>query len=262
MPARLDQILQAKAKEVEQAKAALPLAELTARVGNRQAERDFRAAIVQPGKLTLIAELKRKSPSRGMLRERFDPVRLAQEMEQAGASALSVLTDEPHFGGSLEFLRNAKQFTELPVLRKDFIIDPYQIYQAAFYQADAVLLIVRALTPAMLRQCVETAGELGLSALVEVHAADELGAALDAGAMIIGINHRDLATFELHPELSDQLVPRIPAGRVIVIESGLQTAADLKRVAGLGAHAVLIGESLMTAPSPAAKIQELFRTIW
>ena len=258
----LDDIVMAKRDEVEFAKGRLPLEDLKSRTANHLADRSFRKALTASGKLALIAELKRKSPSKGMLRERFDPVSLSQELERAGATALSVLTDEQFFGGSLDFLRNVKQFTGIPVLRKDFIVDPYQVYEAAWYQADAVLLIVRILEEEMLTQCLQVADRLGLDALVEVHSEEELTVALGAGAGLIGINHRDLMTFQLDPTLSDKLVPRIPAGKTIVVESGIQTSADIKRIRKLGAHAVLIGETLMIAPSPAAKIGELFAGTW
>lgn len=254
----LDDIVMSKYQEVEAAKAQLPLEEIQHRVGSYLAERSFGKALTVPGKLSLIAELKRKSPSRGMLRERFDPVSLAQTLQEAGASALSVLTDEIYFGGHLDFLRDAKQFTEIPVLRKDFIVDAYQIYQSAIYLADAVLLIVRVLTEEVLAQCLQAAETLGIEPLVEVHNESELSTALAAGAHVIGINHRDLRTFTIDPTLCERLISRIPAGKVIVAESGIQTAEDIRRLQRLGVHAVLIGEALMTSPDPAAKVRELF----
>ena len=258
----LDDIVRHKREEVEAAKARLPLEELQARVVHRLVERSFRRALNVPGKLSLIAELKRKSPSQGMLRERFDPVSLAQTLQAAGAAALSVLTDEAYFGGHLDFLRDAKQFTEIPALRKDFIVDPYQVYESVLYEADAVLLIVRVLPSDTLADCLQAADRLGLEPFVEVHSEDELHAALGAGAHVIGINHRDLRTFRLDPGLSERLIPRIPAGKLIVAESGLQTAEEVARMKRLGVHAVLIGEALMTAPDPAAKVRELFAGTW
>ena len=258
----LDEIVMTKQQEIEQAKKERPFEDLKAQLARHLTERGFRQAIHVPGKLSLIAELKRKSPSRGMLRERFDPVQLAQTMEKAGAAALSVLTDEAYFGGHLDFLRDAKAFTEIPVLRKDFVVDPYQVYEAAFYQADAILLIVRILTEEVLSECLQAADRLGLEALVEVHSETDLKTALNVGAHTIGINHRDLATFQLDATLAEQLVPKIPAGKVIVAESGLQTPADIQRMKRLGVHAVLIGEALMTAPDPAVKIRELFTSVW
>ena len=191
----LDEIVITKQKEVEEAKAARPLEQLKERVHRSDGTRDLRKALRVEGKLSLIAELKRKSPSKGMLRERFDPVSLAQNLQKAGAGALSVLTDEFYFGGSLDFLRDAKQFTEIPVLRKDFIVDPYQVYEAALYEADAVLLIVRILAEEVLIECMQAADTLGIEPFVEVHNEAELKIALSVGAHVIGINHRDLRTF-------------------------------------------------------------------
>ena len=258
----LDEIVSTKQREVEDAKQRVPFDDLKARLRSHLAERSFRHAISVPGKLSLIAEIKRKSPSKGMLRERFDPVHLAQTLQEAGAAALSVLTDEPYFGGHLDFLRDAKQFTEIPTLRKDFIIDPYQVYEAAFYEADAVLLIVRILTEEVLLQCMQAADTVGVEPFVEVHSEAELKLALGAGARVIGINHRDLRMFQIDPTLSEQLVPKIPSGKIIVAESGIQRAEEVQRMKRLGVHAVLIGEALMTAPNPAEKVKELFAGTW
>ena len=197
-----------------------------------------------------------------MLRERFDPIRLAQELQEAGASALSVLTDERYFGGHLDFLRDAHDFTEIPLLRKDFISEPYQVYEAAYAQADAVLLIARLLTDEQLRDLRLLAEQFGMEALVEVHQEEEVMRAVNSGASIIGINHRDLRTFAMHPDTTSRLAPHIPSGTVLVAESGVQSAADVKRLADLGVQAVLIGEALMTAPDVKAKVRELFSTVW
>lgn len=258
----LDDIVMTKQQEVQAAKERLPFDDLKARLANFLAERSFRKAVNVPGKLSLIAELKRKSPSRGMLRERFDPVSLAQQLQEAGAAALSVLTDETYFGGHLDFLRDAKQFTGVPILRKDFVIDPYQVYEAAFSGADAVLLIVRILSEEQIIQCMQAADGLGLEPLVEVHDESELKFALSCGAHVLGINHRDLRTLTIDPTLAERLIPRIPAGKTIVAESGIQTPADVQRLRKLGAHALLIGEALMTAPDPKAKVRELFTGTW
>ena len=255
-------ILNSKQQEVEAAKRQLPFGELKARVAHHEATRSFRQAIAQPGKLSLIAELKRKSPSKGMLRERFDPVSLAQTLQGAGASALSVLTDEPYFGGHVDFLRDVQQFTEIPVLRKDFLIDEYQLYQSAFYGADAVLLIARVLSQTQLRDYVQTAEAVGVEPLVEIHAEAEIERALACGADMIGINTRDLDTFQMQPQLVQQLLPRIPRDKTIIAESGLQTAEEVVQLKHLGVQAVLIGEALMTAPDAAAKVRELFHRVW
>ncbi len=259
----LDDILASKRRELDAARTTLPLEELQRRVPTRRVTRGFREALTSGDhRPALVAELKRKSPSRGMLRERFDPVRLAQELEAAGAAALSVLTDESYFGGHLEFLRDAHQFTEIPTLRKDFIIDPYQVYEAAHAQADALLLIVAALTEPRLAELIRLTEHVGLDALVEVHSDAELQTALRAGAQTIGINHRDLRTFTMDMTLSARLVPQIPRGRVIVAESGIHTPDDVRRLRDLGVHALLIGESLMVAPDPATKVRELFTDAW
>jgi indole-3-glycerol phosphate synthase len=257
----LDKIVESKQQEVAAAKQRLPLRELKARVAHHQAQRSLTEAIHQPGRLSVIAELKRKSPSKGMLRERFDPVSLAQTLQEAGAAALSVLTDEPYFGGHLDILRDVQQFTEIPILRKDFLIDEYQLYESACSGADAVLLIARLLSDAQLRDYLQLARSVGLEALVEVHAAEELERALAHPVQLIGINTRDLGTFQMQPALIEQLVPKIPKEKTIVAESGLQTAEELARLARLGVHAALIGEALMRAPDPAAKLRELLQGI-
>jgi indole-3-glycerol phosphate synthase len=189
-------------------------------------------------------------------------VRLAQELQEAGASALSVLTDEPFFGGSLQILRDVSAFTEVPRLRKDFILDPYQIYEAALHGADAVLLIVRLLDAAALRLCLETAHELGMDALVEVHADAELDRALEVGARIIGINHRDLDTLQMDMHLSERILARVPSGKILVAESGIHTAADVARMQALGVQALLIGEAIMLSSDVQQKVRALFSEVW
>jgi len=259
----LDEIIASKRKEVEVAKARRSLEEVKRRARPRNVPHRFRDALLDaPHTPALIAELKRKSPSAGMLRERFDPVRLAQELQEAGASALSILTDEPFFGGSLDMLQDVQAFVEIPVLRKDFVLEPYQIYEAAVYQAEAVLLIVRILTDAHLEECLRTAETLGLDALVEVHEEKELARALKAGATVIGINHRNLADFTMDPSLTARLAPQIPHTIPIVAESGLKTPDELQTLKAAGVRAVLIGETLMIAPDPAAKVRELFQGVW
>ena len=253
----LDEIVAHKREEVIVAQRALPLAELARRLTHHQRGRDFIGALRQSGRLALIAELKRQSPSRGMLRERFDPIEIAQTYQAGGASALSVLTDTRYFGGQLSFLRDIKDFTELPVLRKDFILDEYQIYESAHAAADAVLLIARLLAPGPLRRLVALAHALQLDVLAEVHAEAELDAVLAAGCQLIGINHRDLDTLAIDPELSERLVPQIPPECIIVAESGLHTRADVERMRALGVHAVLIGEAFMESADIAATMREL-----
>lgn len=258
----LDDILAAKRRELEAAKQRLPLDELRRRVDARQTRRPFKAALQHAKRPALIAELKRKSPSRGMLRERFDPVMLAQQLQEAGAAALSVLTDEPFFGGHLEFLRDVHQFTEIPSLRKDFLLEAYQVYEAVYYEADAILLIVGVLSESQLRQLLQVARQIQVEAIVEVHAEPELEIALAAGADIIGINHRDLRTFTIHPETTARLVPKIPKGTLVIAESGVQTRDEVQRLQALGVQAILVGEALMSAPDVGAKVRELFEGIW
>ena len=259
----LDDIVASKRQEIEQAKQRLPEADLQRRLAGRQIERPFAQALRESETHpALIAELKRKSPSRGMLRERFDPPRLVQEFQGAGASALSILTDEPFFGGSLDILREAQAFSEVPILRKDFILEPYQVYEAVMAGADTILLIARLLPQPQLAALLALARTFGMEPLVEVHSEEELGRALEAQAGIIGINHRDLGDFSMHADLSARLVPRIPRSCVIVAESGIQSSDDVMRLRDLGVQALLIGESLMTAPDPVAKVRELFGTVW
>lgn len=258
----LDDILAAKRLEIEAAKQRLPLDELRRRVEVRQTRRPFKAALQHAKRPALIAELKRKSPSRGMLRDRFDPVRLAQELQEAGAAALSVLTDEPFFGGHVDFLRDAHQFTDIPALRKDFILEPYQVYEAVYYEADAILLIVGVLNDSELRQLLTAARQVHVEAIVEVHDEPQLARALAVGADLIGINHRDLRTFTMQPDTTARLVPKVPTGPLVIAESGVQTRDDVQRLQALGVAAVLVGEALMTAPDVGAKVRELFDGVW
>lgn len=259
----LDDMLQHKQQEVASAIARMPLEELARRARPRAVPHRFRDALTSAAhRPALIAELKRKSPSAGMLRERFDPVRLGQELEDAGAAALSVLTDERYFGGSLDILRDVRSFVEIPVLRKDFILDPYQVYEAAVAGADAVLLIARILKPHQLESLRSLAESLGMDALIEIHADVEAPRAITSGGTLVGINHRDLDTLSMDHGLTERLIPQLPDGTTIVAESGLRNPEDIARMQRLGAHAVLIGEALMAAPDPVAKVRELFTGVW
>jgi indole-3-glycerol phosphate synthase len=207
--------------------------------------RPFRAALERAGEVAVIAEVKRRSPSAGWIREELSVAEVASSYETGGAAALSVLTDAEYFGGSLAALREARAAVALPVLRKDFIIDPLQVWEARAAEADAVLLIVRILDDEQLAALGALAGELGLGVLVEVHTAAELERALAAGASIIGINSRDLDTFHTDLGVAVELAASIPSDRLVVAESGIRTAADVDRVAAAGAKAILVGESLM-----------------
>ncbi|MHB1469514.1 MAG: indole-3-glycerol phosphate synthase TrpC, partial [Solirubrobacteraceae bacterium] len=220
--------------------------------------RALREALNAPG-MSVIAEVKRRSPSAGTLRAEIDVPALARAYEAGGAAALSVLTDGPHFDGSLEDLEAARAACALPILRKDFVIDPYQLHEAAAAGADAVLLIVAALSEAELSRLRQTATALGLDTLVEVHDERELEAALSAGADVVGVNNRDLRDFSVDVGRTFALLPRIPAGVTVVSESGIGAPEQLRELAAAGVSAVLIGESLVRAKDPGAALAALLR---
>lgn len=255
----LAEILTTKAGEVRLARAARPLASLEAELGAAGAPRGFGAALARPAgaPVRVIAEIKRASPSAGPIRAGADPAAIAREYADAGATCLSVLTDERYFDGHLSFLGRAREAVELPLLRKDFVIDPYQLVEARVAGADAALLIVAALEQPLLRELLAATAELGLDALVEIHSEAEAERALEAGARLIGVNHRNLATFEIDMALTERLRPHVPAGTVLVGESGIRTSEDVARLAAAGADAILVGESLMRAPSPGQALREL-----
>jgi indole-3-glycerol phosphate synthase len=255
----LDRILEARRAAVEHRKKVLPETALRHGVKHSAPLRDFPAALSRAG-LNVIAELKPASPSRGVLRRNFDAVAVARTLEAAGAAALSVLTEEEFFNGSLKNLRDARKNTALPVLRKDFVFDPWQVWETRANDADSFLLIVAALGDAQLRELLALGRELGMEALVEVHTAEELGRALSAGARIIGVNNRDLKTLGVSVETSVQLIEQIPDGCIAVSESGLRAHDDLRRLREAGFDAFLIGESLMEAADPAAALARLLGT--
>jgi indole-3-glycerol phosphate synthase len=206
----------------------------------------------------LIAEVKRASPSRGVLRADLDAAALARTYAEAGAAAVSVLTEERYFQGSLADLKAAREAVDVPLLRKDFVFDMYQVFEARAYGADAILLIAAILNPGLLTSLIALARSLGLECLVEVHDEPELERALMAGAEIVGVNNRDLRTFEVDLATTERLRPLVPPEVTVVAESGVHTRADVQRLAALGVHGVLIGEALVTAGDPAANIRELF----
>jgi indole-3-glycerol phosphate synthase len=225
---------------------------------NAAPHRLLRALEADLPRLKIIAEFKRKSPSLGIIRADLSAADVARRYERGGACAISVLTDEEYFGGSLEDLSAARSSAKLPVLRKDFIIDPIQIYEAAVAGADAVLLIVAALDDALLGRLREVAeGELGLDALVEVHTAGELRRALDAGVKVIGVNNRDLKTFQISLNTSERLIAEAPPGSIMISESGLQSTESLCRLRRLGFRGFLIGEALMRAGDPETALRDL-----
>ncbi len=247
----------AKARErVVEAKRKIPLAQLVASGETPAGRRSFRDA-VQAGAVAVIAEIKRRSPSAGPIRPELDPVDVALQYEASGATALSVLTEPEFFGGSLEDLRQARNATQLPTLRKDFVVDPYQIWEARLAGADAVLLIVAALSERELQELLRTALEARLDPLVEVHDRDELRRAIDAGAALIGVNNRDLHTMEVRIETSLELLDKMPKGVVRVAESGIRDGETLGRLLRAGFDAALVGEQLMKAAQPAAALEQL-----
>ena len=217
----------------------------------------FEAALGMQGRVNVIAECKRRSPSRGVLAPQYDPVAIARRYEAGGAVAISVLTEPTFFDGALEHLTLVRRVVGLPLLRKDFIVDEYQLFEARAAGADAVLLIVAALEQAELVRLQSRARDLGLATLVEVHDEDELSRAIDSGAKVVGVNNRNLRTLTVDVSASDRLAARMPTSVVGVSESGLQTRADLDRLAAAGYRAFLIGEHFMTAPDPARAITEL-----
>lgn len=254
----LAEIVVHKRGEVARLKAERPRAALEALCETLPAPRDFERALAPvPGGMRLIAEVKKASPSRGVLAADLDPVALASTYAAHGADAVSVLTDAKYFQGSLEILSMVRAAVDVPILRKDFTIDEYQLWEARAAGADAILLIVAILEPARLRDLAAAAKGLGLAALVECHTEPELDVALAAGSRLVGINNRDLASFETRIETTLALLPRIPPGPIVVSESGFFTGADVRRVAAAGAHAVLVGEGLVRAVDVAAKVREL-----
>jgi indole-3-glycerol phosphate synthase len=223
--------------------------------------RGFHRAVTRPPgePIRVIAEIKRASPSAGPIRPGADPAAIAREYAAAGASAISVLTDKQYFDGDLAFLALVRAAVRLPLLRKDFVIDPIQVAEARLAGADAVLLIAAAFPAGEVRleDCVMFASGFGIDPLVEVHDEAELDVALRSGALLIGVNHRDLRTQSIDLSLTERIAKRIPGGVVLVAESGIRTAADVHRMADAGAHAVLVGEQLMRAPSPGKALEEL-----
>jgi indole-3-glycerol phosphate synthase len=252
----LDAILAATREEVARRREAVPLAELLGAATAHDGRRRFKAAIERPG-LSLIAEHKRRSPSAGPIREGVSVQDVVGAYERGGAAALSVLTDGPHFGGSLEDLRLARAASALPILRKDFIVDAYQLHESAAAGADAVLLIVAALDEAELARLHALAFDLGLAALVEVHDELELERAAQAGASLIGINNRDLRTMQVDAGRTFRLLEGMPDGVAVVAESGLRERAQLDELADGGIDAVLVGEALMRAPDMEAACRAL-----
>jgi indole-3-glycerol phosphate synthase len=261
----LNKILAVKADEVAAAKKARDFNSLRRDVESdaelRAGLRGFEASLrrnIDAGRAGVIAEVKKASPSKGVLRADFRPAEIAQSYAAGGASCLSVLTDVQFFQGSPEYLKQARAACALPVIRKDFIVDPYQVYEARAMGADAILLIVAALDHGLMVDLEACARELGMDVLVEVHDADELDAALRLKTRLLGINNRNLRTFEVTLDATIGLLPRIPAERLVVTESGILAPADVKRMRDANVHAFLVGEAFMRAPDPGTELQRLF----
>ncbi len=256
----LDRILMVKRDEVEYWRLRRSVRDLKAQIRDALPVRDFLGAVKKgesQGGIRLIAEIKKASPSRGLIRRDFDPAAIAAAYEQGGAQALSVLTDEVFFQGHPDYLALARGAAGLPLLRKDFIISDYQVYESRTLGADAVLLIAAILAPSQLEEYLGLAGELGLCALVEVHTASEAILAPAAGARLVGINNRDLQSFKTDLETTFNLLPLIPAGTAVVSESGIRTHEQVMRLAAAGVDAVLVGEALMEQDDLAAAVRSL-----
>ena len=253
----LDKIIAAKRREVADARARLPEADLDRRLADAPPARDFRAALERPGEVRVIAEVKKASPSAGVIRADFDPVAIARTYERHGADCVSVLTDGPFFQGSLSDLTAVRRAVGLPVLRKDFLVDPYQVLEARVAGADAVLLIAEILDTPTLKCLLRETRALGMQALVEVHEADHLRRVLDCGARLVGINNRNLKTFETRLEHTLDLAVRLPCDVCLVSESGIRTHEDVRRLQRAGVRAVLVGETLMRAADIGRQLDEL-----
>jgi indole-3-glycerol phosphate synthase len=253
---KLEELVGAARADVERRKRVVPIEELREAVGTLSGSRPFSEALVRPG-LSLIAEFKRRSPSSGEIAPGATVTEVCAAYERGGAAALSVLTDGPHFGGSLDDLRAALAVTELPVLRKDFIVDPYQVYESAAAGADAILLIVAALELDDLAELLGEARALDLDVIVEVHDEEELESALDVDADVVGLNNRDLTDFSVDIERTYELLSDVPAGKTVVAESGFSTREQLDDLERVGIDAVLIGETLMRANDVEAACREL-----
>ncbi|MBN1855337.1 MAG: indole-3-glycerol phosphate synthase TrpC [Dehalococcoidia bacterium] len=255
----LDKIVAENTAALERHKLMHPLPEVERAARLREPALNLAHALRGNG-VSVIAEIKKSSPSRGVFNHRFQPVKLASTYVASGASAISILTEPRYFGGSLGILQRVVQALgddRPPILRKDFIVDPYQVFEARAFGADCILLIVALLDSRLLRELLQLSHELGMYCLVEVHNDSELDRALESGALIIGINNRDLQTFEVDLKTFEQLRPRIPASYIVVSESGIHGRDDVERLRAVGVDAVLVGEALMTADDVGAKLEEL-----
>jgi indole-3-glycerol phosphate synthase len=257
----LERIMAVKRDEVAAAKAAVPVSEMESRARRASPPRSFVSYLegcIAAGKPAVIAEIKRASPSKGLLRENFAPAEIAKSYEAGGAACLSVLTDRQFFQGAPQHLAAARAACALPVLRKDFVFDPYQVHEARAMDADCILLIAACLPVAQMKELEAAAGALGMAALVEVHDSAELDAALELRTPLIGVNNRDLRSFETRLETTLALLPRIPSGRIVVTESGILSREDVGRMRGHGVQAFLVGEAFMRAADPGSALRSMF----
>ncbi len=260
-PTILKKILDTKAIEVQQRSAAMPLAEMKARAFDQPEARGFYKAMqakVDAGLPAVIAEIKKASPSKGVFREDFDPARIAESYEKSGAACLSILTDKDYFQGSEAYLQQGRGACSIPVIRKDFLVDPYQVYEAKVINADCILLIASSLSDMQLQDFSGLATELGMDVLVEVHNDEELTSALKLDTPLVGINNRDLHTFEVSLENTYSLLERIPEDRMVVTESGILSRDDVAAMRAKQVNAFLVGEAFMRAEYPGDKLAELF----
>ncbi len=253
----LDEIVASKRREIAEARRRVPESELERNLRDAPPVRDFRAALDRPGTVQVLAEVKKASPSAGVLRADFDPVAIARTYERHGAAAISVLTDAPFFQGSLTYLTALRAVVALPLLRKDFILDRYQLLEARLAGADAVLLVAECLPGPELPRLLDAAHELGMEALVELYDSENLPRVVESGAPLIGINNRNLRTFMTRLEHTLELAPRVPPDRCLVSESGIRTRHDVERLGAAGVRAVLVGETLMRADDVGRRLDEL-----
>ena len=258
----LERILKVKRAEIAAAKERSPQNEVEARAKIAGSPRDFVGALrrkISAGRAAVIAEIKKASPSRGVLRKDFDPAAIAKSYESGGAACMSVLTDREFFQGAPEHLVAARGACSLPALRKDFVIEPYQVFESRAMEADCILLIAACLSRPEMAALERLAQQVGMAVLVEIHDGEELEAALGLRTPLIGINNRNLKTFKTRLETTLDLLPRIPADRVVVTESGVLSSADVRRLRAAGVRAFLVGEAFMRAPDPGAQLSELFQ---
>jgi indole-3-glycerol phosphate synthase len=258
----LERILATKREEIQSARRAVSLEEIERRARAQPGARDFVGALqarIAPGGAAVIAEIKRASPSKGLLRKDFDPAAIARSYQAGGAACLSVLTDKNYFQGAAEHLSAARAACKLPVLRKDFIIEPYQVYEARAIGADCILLIAAAVGGDALRELERLARSLGMAVLIEVHDGNELDAAISLETSLIGINNRNLRTFSTSLQTTLDLLPRVPAGKIVVAESGIRDRKDVEYLRKHGVHAFLIGEAFMRAPDAGAAVNDFLK---